>query len=671
MLLEFTAFAFLTDHDVRLTHIVPMPLNSQPTGSEQMRESDRSLHRQLSPPPFRRLRGYAYDPSLSLRLETALINSTIFYLPWESDLQPGPVGEYIEVVDYDPASRRWYEPIDLNAAELLAQDGLPPAEGNPQFHQQMVYAVAMNTIRNFEKALGRPIFWSTRYNEHALSGHRDEFIQRLRIYPHALRAANAYYSPEKRALLFGYFPGAVGTVFTCLSHDIIAHETTHALLDGMHRRYVEHNHKDTLAFHEAFADLVALFQHFTFAEVLRHQISRTRGDLTSQSLLGELAQQFGEATGRYGSLRDAIGQRNPATGAWTPIQPDPTLVTQNLEPHTRGSLLVAAIFRAYLSIYKSRAADLLRIATSGSGILQPGAIHPDLVERLAAEAAKIAGHFLSICIRALDYCPPVDVTFGDYLRALVTADFDMVPDDRYGYRVSMIESFRQWGIVPEGVRAFSEEHLRLPFIKLTDRAGWNAFSDAAERLRPVVSQSLYFNSRKEAFDAYRQAQLSLHDYLQSAFSEDADSSVRAEFEKITGLVLRADSGVTGFRNDKCNRPHFEVHAIRPALRVSPDGDIRKQVIITITQCRYVPLDAEDPQSEILHFRGGSTLILDLDTLKIRYAVTRPIDDPARLERIRQYRRELSENDSSLRSTYFGVMPEDAGLEPFCLLHASD
>jgi hypothetical protein len=42
-------------------------------------------------------------------------------------------------------------------------------------------------------------------------------------------------------------------VFTCLSQDIIAHEVTHALLDGMHRRFNEPSNLDVLAFHEAFA----------------------------------------------------------------------------------------------------------------------------------------------------------------------------------------------------------------------------------------------------------------------------------------------------------------------------------------------------------------------------------------------------------------------------------
>ncbi|TGV61985.1 hypothetical protein EN803_38045, partial [Mesorhizobium sp. M2D.F.Ca.ET.160.01.1.1] len=102
-------------------------------------------------------------------------------------------------------------------------------------------------------------------------------VPRLRIYPHALRAANAYYSPDKKALLFGYFPaeskdGDVTTpgttVFSCLSNDIVAHEMSHALLDGLHRLFEEASNPDVPAFHEAFADIVALFQHFTLKELV-------------------------------------------------------------------------------------------------------------------------------------------------------------------------------------------------------------------------------------------------------------------------------------------------------------------------------------------------------------------------------------------------------------------
>ena len=71
--------------------------------------------------------------------------------------EPGPVGEYVEVVDVDPASGVFYYPVELDHPHLLAKDGLSPSESNPQFHQQMVYAVAMTTIQHFERALGRPV----------------------------------------------------------------------------------------------------------------------------------------------------------------------------------------------------------------------------------------------------------------------------------------------------------------------------------------------------------------------------------------------------------------------------------------------------------------------------------------------------------------------------------
>ena len=337
------------------------------------------------------------DPSLSTALKTAPISRIVFKVPWEP-LAPGPVGEYLEVVDVDPGSGCTYQPVDLESSALLAQDGIEPSEGTPQFHQQMVYAVASLTISNFERALGRRTLWRPGPSPDPKQPKIDSvFVPRLRVYPHALRERNAYYSPAKIALLFGYFravqdaPGehmAGGMVFTALSHDIIAHETTHALLDGMNRSFLSPTNPDVLAFHEAFSDIVALFQHFTFPDILRHQISTTRGFIRSQeSMLGELAGEFGRGTGLRGALRQAIGRME--NGEWKPHKPDPEEYRTLLRPHDRGAILVAAVFDAFLSIYENRTADLLRLASNGTGILAAGAIHPDLVVRLADEAAEI------------------------------------------------------------------------------------------------------------------------------------------------------------------------------------------------------------------------------------------------------------------------------------------
>ena len=118
----------------------------------------------------------------------------------------------------------------------------------------------MKTIDHFEKALGRKITWypraftpRERRPKHDDQQTRRAYVQRLRIYPHAMREANAYYNSDKLALLFGYFTAASqiqganhpgGTVFTCLSPDIVAHETTHAILDSIHHRYMEDTNLD-------------------------------------------------------------------------------------------------------------------------------------------------------------------------------------------------------------------------------------------------------------------------------------------------------------------------------------------------------------------------------------------------------------------------------------------
>ena len=413
------------------------------------------------------------------------------------------MGEYLEVVDVDPASGVFYPPVDLNDPDLLAEDGLAPSEGNPRFHQQMVYAVAMTTIDHFERALGRVALWATE----GRSSRNPKFVRRLRLYPHALRDQNAFYSPQKKSILFGYFPVRIkdarntpGTiVFSCLSHDIIAHEVTHALLDGVHPRFNEATNPDVLAFHEGFADIVALFQHFSYAGVLRDQISRTRGDLEGENMLAQLAQEFGRATGRGGALRDALGSFDPVAGKWVRRAPDPRILEKVMEPHSRGAILVAAVFGAFLLVYRSRSADLYRIATDGTGVLPPGDIHPDLASRLADEARRAAQSVLQMCIRALDYCPPVNINFGDYLRAIISADIDVNSEDDL-YRIAMVESFRQWGIYPRGIRSMSVESLQWEngADAMADAMGARASAEDVDAHLPERSEGFSRADRKRA-----------------------------------------------------------------------------------------------------------------------------------------------------------------------------
>ena len=687
-----------------------------------------------TPPKARRLRIFSFDPALAARYDLAGMSQCTIDIPWEDDLQPGPVGEYIEVVDVDPASDAAYAPVDLNAPALLATDGLQPSESDPRFHQQMCYAVAMKTIEHFERALGRKALWSThrRYQD---GRYFKNYVPRLRIYPHALRQQNAFYSPIKKALLFGYFATTANdgrntlgtTVFSCLSHDIIAHETTHALLDGVHPRFNEPVNEDVLAFHEAFADMVALFQHFSYPGVLRDQIARTRGDLARQSVLGQLAQQFALASGRGDALRSYLGQK--VNGEWKPMKADPTLLAESSEPHDRGAILVAAVFSAFTKVYQARTRDLFRLATEGTGVLREGDVHPDLVNRLAEEAQLAAERALQMCIRAIDYCPPVGITFGAYLRAIVTADHDMNPIDRQNWRLAFIESFREWGISPRGARSMAEDSLLWPRerdviqeqVKFENAKAKSEQSPTSSKPGPFVGdvESAKQRGRTAMTKLFRQVVPRPVDDDEPGQVKRASSPLPSAEEKsvltpVSLTMLRFDAwkdadkqaemfhswlmdedlswlsvalglivdvnGLPMTISSRKGRATIEVHSVRTAMKQGALGWPERHVVVVLTQWRagFFDKDKQKSKDQVtgaandserdFKYRAGCTLLIDPEEMQIRRVIRTPgtVADENELDLMRDY---------LLR----GLTPPDAfapvaarfaaSAEPFAFLHS--
>jgi hypothetical protein len=501
-------------------------------------------------------------------------------------LRPGPRGERLEVVDYDGGSRRFYEPVDLDHPALLMQGGLDPAESDPRFHQQMVYAVASKVLENFDAALGRRF--------------RFKGGVPLRLLPHAFRGANAFYDPDLFAVLFGYFradeenpgPNLPGqTVFTCLSHDVIAHEVTHALVHRLRPRYLEASNRDVLAFHEGFADVVAIFQHFSFPEILTGAIQETHARLQSANSLVKLAQQFGYATGSGQALRSAIDETDEDDPEGEKRRKRERLNRQQyetvLEPHERGSILVASVFDSFFATYQSRIRDLIRIATGGSGVLPEGDLHPDLVGRIAKEASKTAQNVLTMSIRAFDYLPPVDVTFGDFLRALVTADTELVPSDDRGLRASMIEAFRVRGVYPENVVSLAQESLLWE-----DRTG-----EIPDLPVNLLRQQLVLSAR--AFDRYAPGR------------ESDDDSVGPWAHALRAWAVenaRSLDLVPGFP--------VELGGFHTVFRVSPDGQLLVELVARFVQ---TPKDPKD----VPPLRGGTTIVASSEG-KVRYAISKPL-----------------------------------------------
>jgi hypothetical protein len=578
-----------------------------PKGKKSTRSASSPL--EVPTPVVRSLQVYAVDPSTGRNVR----NETTVHVPWEP-LLPGPTGRKIAVIDYDAANKCYYPPVDLEDPRLLANDGFDPSEADPRFHQQMVYAIASRTIQMFEVALGREIHWrrADRFGGAAENGNamrKTDDIWVLKLYPHAMQQANAYYSPQAHGILFGFFkanktgqgrnlPGQL--VFTCLSQDIIAHEVTHAVIDGIRTYFTEPTNPDVLAFHEGFADLCALFSHFSHEESLIDTIQRTGGRLYETELVAyapspagnanadnnhgddsgkkpqiaaqirqlnplvQLAMQFGQARGEKGGLRSALGTK-----------PNSDDIHKNVsDPHFRGSILVAAVFDAFFSVYMERADDLFRIYRASS-LSHNGGQDADLpgpmAQLLTEYASETAVLFFQLCARAIDYCPPIDLTFGDFLRALITVSKDLDPTDDRGVRDALMEAFRLRGIYSESASFYSEDALCWPV-----QCG----------LPPI--DGLVFGSPNGL----------------TKVEKDSNGDVLRAWADKNRAALGLDRTLP-----------IGVPSFHPVFRTKGNGRLRVEMVVEIIQSRQAKFDPSIPEAGSFPFRGGVTLIVEAPELK--------------------------------------------------------
>jgi hypothetical protein len=533
-------------------------------------------------------------------------------------LAHGPTGYRVRIVDYDASAQVMYKDLiarrnddDDLGDPFLRADGESDSDyearllGDPNFHSQNCYAIIMRTLARFEKALGRRVGWS-------FEGHQ------VHVAPHAFALANAFYSEEDKGLFFGYFPDRTGAkmVFTCLSHDVVAHETTHALLDGLRTRFTEASGPDQGAFHEGLADIVALFSIFSLPEMVAtalgadagrrapgEPIRLIHGDLLTEeklrnSALFGLAEQVGKEMQQiHGALRRSIN-----------IEPDPGLLAspEYQEEHARGELIVAAMMRSFLGMWRQR--------IEGLGTFEGGNYNLDMV---IEEGVKAADHLLTMSIRALDYCPPTDMDFGTYLAALLTADAELVPDDPHGYRDTLRRTFESYGIILPDTGCDQETGTWCRFDLGTEPAvPPGTVPEGTVALAPAKPRELVYS--RTNFDSM------LH---------DRDEVFRFLWEN------RAVLGIS-------DRSPMEVDSVRSSTRQAPDGFFLRETIVTYVQIADIfgaatvsVLGTERPPGMSTRQRirafGGGVIVFD-QYGQVKYHITHPLKDGPRQRRRLEY-----------------------------------
>ena len=373
----------------------------------------------------------------------------------------GPVTPRVAVVDLDP-----------NTEELVRGAVFIPPEGrrtlgsykvdrsriySRHFIQVSVFATVLRTMYMYEEqdTLGRRVAWGFD-------------APQLLVVPRAGWWANAYYERRSHSLQFFSFRAGSKLVHTSLSRDIVAHETAHALIDGIDPDLYDALDPQSLALHEGVADLTAVLIAFRSGKLRRAVLDKTGGSIEKSTNFSSIGEQFGRAidpSGQAGWLRNLLNEDRLDPNGDPADEP---------EEHELSQVITGVLYRFLVDLhtdYKRRLAkrlDSTPFAVSGRALFG------------ASE------QFKRMILRGLDYLPPGEITFADYGRAILAADQASFPDDRW--RQWLRENFVARGIVRAESDLDVETNVAHAAISDVDLQGlvdsdWVAFTFAEKNRR--------------------------------------------------------------------------------------------------------------------------------------------------------------------------------------------
>jgi len=344
----------------------------------------------------------------------------------------GPVTDDVAILDFDadtgelrPGVRfelggelgYYADSQGVNLWESFRREGEPDefrsrVEQTPEFIPVSVFGTVLRTIDQFKhdrggedtdhpNILGRPLGW-------AFDG------SQLLVVPRAGEDANAFYQRASHSLQFFYAASErspTGRVYTALSRDIVAHETGHAIIDGIAPDLCDAYTPESIAIHEALADLTAVMVAFDSNTLTHLVLDMNSGDIERRTHFSNIAEELASAVGGGRGLRDLT--------SYCHLNPGKPGFVDSVEPHALGEVLSSALYAILLKLYARRRQELVEEATTEAQKRQAW----------GRALARAATRFKQMIYRGLDYLPPGEASFATYIRAVLAADAAAYPDD--------------------------------------------------------------------------------------------------------------------------------------------------------------------------------------------------------------------------------------------------
>ena len=408
-----------------------------------------------------------------------------YVMKGEEPYHDGPVSRRVAVVDLDhktgalrPGARfddgrprgetSKYE-VEEGERDEWGVGEIARVEGDA-FLQASVFGTVIQTLQMFERApmLGRPLGWGFGREQ-------------LLVVPRAGEMANAFYDRDTGSLqFFSVSPDDPEgkPIHTALSHDVVAHETAHAVLDGICPDLYDALTPQARALHETFADVTSLLASLGDTYRLRMELDLEGRSLRSSTTFGRLAEQLGRHLGAEvgaDALRDANNSCSLDPEDKSRDRHGRPNFVGGIAPHDLSMVMTGALYGVFR-----------RLAQAERKRLEAGI--PASLAKLDLGPAGLGAHLAAQRVaqsvaRALDHLPPGEASFADFGRAFLVADRLEHPRGKDA-RKWLVDELVSRGVVS------GRAVLEVP-ASWTDLEGWDgsAVLESADAARRLVASN--------------------------------------------------------------------------------------------------------------------------------------------------------------------------------------
>lgn len=320
------------------------------------------------------------------------------------------------------------------------------------------FACVLRTLGLFERKniLGRPLAWQ-------FSPGRLVCQPRL-----PLAEPDARYQRQERRIFFSYSDKAAPgnqTLYLSLSREAVAHETAHAIVDGINPHLYTAFTPHSLALHESLADLTALLVAIKSETLMKYVMDQSGGSLDGESAFSRFAENIGRAMsgGQLNALRSFSNKES--------------LAETFTDCYQASTVLSGAVWDVICQLHAPYRDKLAKTKYKNKSDPQYSASGEPL--------ADLARRLRTVLYRALDILPGGDISLADYGRAVLLAD-----RIQFGADTGVAQGLTQAFLKREIFRTPSAAEVECPptNIPAAPAGGWAALLNNEQAARDFVNK---------------------------------------------------------------------------------------------------------------------------------------------------------------------------------------